>query len=235
MTFVVTDGSGNTGKCQSTVTVKDNLAPTAICTNVSVVLGPNGLVVVYGATLAAGSTDNCAVTSYTPIAKVYSSANLGPNTLPITVKDWSGNAATCISIVTVLPNGPSERPQAPRDQPTNFADDDEDDKAIPGLPTSSYVEQAKGTEGEAQAGFNMALYPNPTSGAIVLVFELKAAQSYHVAVYDPSGRTVLTEDGLAAAGSNQLPLDLSLLHSGLYVVELRTETDRVVKRVVVSR
>ncbi|MCC6413719.1 MAG: T9SS type A sorting domain-containing protein, partial [Saprospiraceae bacterium] len=145
------------------------------------------------------------------------------------VKDWSGNAATCTSFVTVLPNGPSERPEAPRDQPTNIVGDDEDDKVIPGLPVSPNVEPARGNNGEA---LSMALYPNPTTGAIVLTFELKEVQPYHVAVYDQTGRTVLTEDGLAPAGSNELPLDLSLLHSGLYVVELRTETERVVKRVV---
>ncbi len=36
-------------------------------------------------------------------AKVHTTAHLGNNNLTITVKDWSNNAATCVSVVTVLP------------------------------------------------------------------------------------------------------------------------------------
>lgn len=102
--LTVTDGSGNTSTCTATITVKDIIAPTAVCQNVTVSLGSNGTVTVYGAVLAGGSTDNCSVTSYTPVAKTYTSANLGPNNLTITVKDFSGNASSCTSVVTVLPN-----------------------------------------------------------------------------------------------------------------------------------
>jgi len=231
VTLIVTDGSGNTGKCVSTVTVKDNLAPTAVCSDVTVVLGPNGLVAVYGSILAAGSSDNCGVTSYTPIARVYSAANIGNNTLTITVRDWSGNAATCISIVTVVPFGQSDRPVSPKNIPS-LVGDDEVDRKTPIVQTQTSSEPTRSNEEVEQAELTMVLYPNPTAGALVLVFELQEAQSYRIAVYDQSGKTVLTEDGLAPAGTNELPLDLSLLHSGLYVVELRTETERVVKRVV---
>jgi hypothetical protein len=101
----VTDVNGNTSSCYASVTVKDAIAPTAICEDVTVQLGLNGKVTVYGAELAANSFDNCSVWSYSPIAKVYTSANLGQNNLTILVKDWSGNGATCVSVVTVEPHG----------------------------------------------------------------------------------------------------------------------------------
>jgi hypothetical protein len=101
----VTDVNGNTSSCYASVTVKDAIAPTAICEDVMVQLGLNGKVTVYGAELAANSFDNCSVWSYSPIAKVYTSANLGQNNLTILVKDWSGNGATCVSVVTVEPHG----------------------------------------------------------------------------------------------------------------------------------
>jgi hypothetical protein len=63
---------------------------------------------VYPSILADSSFDNCAVWTYSPAAKTYNS--LGVFNLLITVKDWTGNAATCTSVVTVVPNGPEERP-----------------------------------------------------------------------------------------------------------------------------
>jgi hypothetical protein len=101
--FTVKDIHGNSATCTAMVTVKDAIAPTAFCENVTVNLGANGLVTVYPADLAGESVDNCAVWSFSPVAKVYTAASLGNNNLSITVKDWSGNAATCVSVVTVLP------------------------------------------------------------------------------------------------------------------------------------
>ncbi len=108
--LTASDASGNTSLCTAKITVKDNLAPTPVCQNTTVTLGPNGLVTVIPANLAVNSFDNCSVTSFAPVAKVYTAANLGDNNLVITVGDFSGNTATCTSIVTVLPNGPSEKP-----------------------------------------------------------------------------------------------------------------------------
>ncbi len=67
-------------------------------------LNSSGKVTVYAATLADQSTDNCAVWSYSPAAKTYTTANLGANNLTITVKDYSNNTATCVSVVTVMPS-----------------------------------------------------------------------------------------------------------------------------------
>ena len=105
VTLSMTDLNGNSASCTSNVTVKDAIAPSALCEDVTVALGANGQVTVYGADLASNSFDNCSVWSYSPIAKMYTTANLGSNNLTITVKDWSGNAATCVSVVTVVPFG----------------------------------------------------------------------------------------------------------------------------------
>jgi hypothetical protein len=106
-TLTITDGSGNVSTCIAQITVKDVFAPTAICKNTTVSL-VNGSATVYPNILADSSFDNCSITTYLPVSKTYFSA--GTFNLLITVKDWSGNAATCTSVVTVLPNGPSEKP-----------------------------------------------------------------------------------------------------------------------------
>lgn len=72
------DVNGNSSSCLSYVTVKDAIAPTAVCEDVEVTLGYNGVATVYGDDLAFNSSDNCSVWSYAPVAKNYTSANLGP-------------------------------------------------------------------------------------------------------------------------------------------------------------
>ncbi len=103
VTLTLKDVHNNVSTCNAQVTTKDNMAPTAVCENTTVNLGPNGTVTVYPQNLASDSYDNCSVWSYSPTAKLYTTANMGNNNLTITVKDWSGNAATCVSVVTVIP------------------------------------------------------------------------------------------------------------------------------------
>ncbi|HAD14288.1 MAG TPA: hypothetical protein DCF33_17850, partial [Saprospirales bacterium] len=97
------DNYNNQSTCIANVNVKDNIAPTAVCEDVTVAIGSNGYAIVYGADLAFSSFDNCAVTSYSPAAKVYTT----PNTynLTITVRDLSNNSSTCVSVVTVVNAG----------------------------------------------------------------------------------------------------------------------------------
>ncbi|MBN8679503.1 MAG: HYR domain-containing protein [Chitinophagales bacterium] len=102
--LTLSDNNGNSSTCISYVTVKDAIAPVANCEDVTVELNANGIATVYGSDLALESTDNCSVWSYSPIAKVYTAANIGQNNLTITVKDWSNNASTCVSVVTVEPH-----------------------------------------------------------------------------------------------------------------------------------
>ena len=104
--LTITDGSGNSTTCTAVITVKDVSAPTAICKNTTVPL-VNGSVTVYPAILADSSFDNCSVTSYLPVAKTYTAP--GTYNLTITVKDWSGNAGTCVSVVKVTPSAPAEQ------------------------------------------------------------------------------------------------------------------------------
>ena len=99
----LTDVNGNASSCLAYVTVKDTIAPTAVCKDVTVKLSATGKAVVYSSDPADDSSDNCSVFSYSPMAKVYTTANINDNNLTITIKDFSGNEATCVSLLTVEP------------------------------------------------------------------------------------------------------------------------------------
>jgi hypothetical protein len=206
VTLSMTDVNGNAASCTSNVTVKDGMAPTAICEDVTVELGSNGMVVVYGADLASYSYDNCSVSSYSPVAKVYTTANLGANNLTITVKDWSGNAATCVSVVTVAPAG------------------------------NGSLQQWGGTGKVGNQVFgDFNVYPNPSIGDVKMSFELPAEQAFCLRIIDLAGRVVYSHEDLGVEGENLMPLRLDGFVPGVYLIDFHSENLKAQKRLVLQR
>ncbi len=101
-TLTVSDKSGNVDSCNAVVTVEDNLAPTAICKNVTVHLDSVGTASIVVADVDNDSYDNCTVDSLQISQANFTCAHLGQNPIVLTVLDASGNLDSCISLVTVL-------------------------------------------------------------------------------------------------------------------------------------
>ena len=206
VTLTLKDVNNNQSTCTAQVTTKDNLAPTAICQNTSVQLGTNGKATVYPSDLAANSFDNCSVTSYSPAAKVYTTANLGNNSLSITVKDWSGNGATCVSVVTVQPyNGFGSGGNRNEEPSVGLTND-----------------------------FDFNVYPNPTAVDATVDFEMAEDQSVALRVFDLTGRMVINQQIEGTEGSNQTRLEMAAMPNGVYVVEIQAGDIRQQKRLVVQ-
>ena len=105
VTLTVTDNNGNTSNCDATVTVIDNLPPTAVCKNTTVEIQPNGLYVLTEADVydAINSSDNCAIDAVSFPATTFSCDDLDL-TIPITLTltDASANMANCNALITVV-------------------------------------------------------------------------------------------------------------------------------------
>jgi uncharacterized repeat protein (TIGR01451 family) len=102
VTLTVTDGSGNSASCQTTVTVVDNTPPTITCpANITKNNDPGqcSAVVTYA---NATATDNCSGVG-TPVCTPASGSAFqkGTTTVTCTVSDASGNPASCMFTVTV--------------------------------------------------------------------------------------------------------------------------------------
>lgn len=100
VTVTVEDGQGNSASCTAQVTVNDNVdpVPPSPANSISVDLLPNGTYTLSSAnlqTLAAGTTDNCSVDlpATTADPSAFTCADLGPNTIDLTVRDTNGNSA----------------------------------------------------------------------------------------------------------------------------------------------
>lgn len=102
VTLTVTDGSGNSASCQTTVTVVDLIPPTIICPgNITKNNDPGqcSAVVTYA---NATAVDNCSGVG-TPVCTPASGSTFlkGTTTVTCTVSDASGNPSSCMFTVTV--------------------------------------------------------------------------------------------------------------------------------------
>jgi gliding motility-associated-like protein len=102
LTYVATSTNGSSG-CISTasITVRDAVAPVVVTRPVTVQLNAAGAATVTAAQVNNGSTDNCSVATVTVSPSSFTCANVGPNTVTLTVTDASGNTSTGTAVVTV--------------------------------------------------------------------------------------------------------------------------------------
>ncbi|MAZ72967.1 MAG: hypothetical protein CMC70_07445 [Flavobacteriaceae bacterium] len=100
VTLLVTDDSGNTSSCVALVTVQDNIAPIAICQNITITL-EEGEVEIDPIDIDNGSNDACGIQSLSLDIDSFDCSNLGDNDVILTVTDENGNVSTCTAVVTV--------------------------------------------------------------------------------------------------------------------------------------
>ncbi|WP_321288833.1 Ig-like domain-containing protein [uncultured Sunxiuqinia sp.] len=106
--LTVTDESGNSSTCNSTIQVLDTIAPTVNCKDITTYLGANGQVTVSTSQLLDTYDDNCNITSILINKGDFDCTNIGDNVVSITVTDLAGNSATCNSIVTIADTIPPQ-------------------------------------------------------------------------------------------------------------------------------
>ncbi len=99
--FQATDAVGNTSTCSFTVTISDNVAPTAACQNITVQLDNAGNASITATAVNNGSADACGIASITVNTNAFVCANVGANPVVLTVTDVNGNTSTCGATVTV--------------------------------------------------------------------------------------------------------------------------------------
>jgi hypothetical protein len=102
VTLTITDGSGNTATCTSTVTVADSTSPVASCQAVTIYLDGSGNGSIVAGDIDNGSLDNCATVSLSASQTAFTCADVGPNTVTLTVTDGSSNVSTCPALITVV-------------------------------------------------------------------------------------------------------------------------------------
>ena len=101
VTLTVTDVNGNSSTCTAVVTVEDNVAPAAVCQNITVQLDASGNVSITAGDVDGGSTDACGIATSSIDITDFTCADIGTNNVVLTVTDVNGNSSTCVAVVTV--------------------------------------------------------------------------------------------------------------------------------------
>ena len=102
VTMTITAANGEQTSCSSTVTVLDNLDPTAVCQDITIELDDDGVVYLFPPDIDGGSFDNCALSYLDIDQSLFDCSSSSLNNVLLTAFDESGNENTCVAEVTVL-------------------------------------------------------------------------------------------------------------------------------------
>ncbi len=100
-TWTATDDCNNQSSASQVITVKDTIAPSAVAQNITATLDEFGTVTISAGMVNNGSADNCSDVMLSLSTTTFTCANLGPNTVTLTVTDVCGNVSTATAVVTV--------------------------------------------------------------------------------------------------------------------------------------
>ena len=101
--LTVSDGEYS-DNCSATITVLDNTVPVAIAQNVTVQLDASGNGSITTGDIDNGSNDACGIASLSLDNMSFTCANVGANTVTLTVIDNNGNVSTATATVTIEDN-----------------------------------------------------------------------------------------------------------------------------------
>lgn len=104
--LLVSDDSGNQSTCTASVLAYDNIAPNAICQDITIELGADGTVSVEASQIDGGSYDNCDNGFNVYGGGLFDCGDLGETTVELEAEDIFGYYATCNAIVTIVDNTP---------------------------------------------------------------------------------------------------------------------------------
>jgi uncharacterized repeat protein (TIGR02543 family) len=122
ITVKVDDANGGSTSTTYNIVVQDLISPTVVTKNIAVGLDSAGLATIIPAQINNGSTDNCGISSMSVAPNSFTCANIGANTVVLSVLDTKGNVATGTATVTVTDNvNPTITPPANVNVTTNTA------------------------------------------------------------------------------------------------------------------
>ncbi len=101
VSYILEDEAGNMSTCMIEVMVQDTTSPACMVQDITVSLDDNGIATIDSSLVDNGSSDNCGMITLELSQTAFTCANVGDNTVTVTVTDSEGNTSECESIVTV--------------------------------------------------------------------------------------------------------------------------------------
>jgi hypothetical protein len=101
--------------------------------------------------------------------------------------------------------------------------------------TTSFLKTLPGDESGSSGISHVMLYPNPASEEVNVSLDATADKQVTCRITDLSGRVVSSSIRSLQWGANNLRLEVGDLSNGVYLLEIVSENDRIVKRFAVQR
>ena len=100
--LTITDAHNATSTCAATITVIDNIGPTASCQDITLQLNANGDGFINSCMIDMGSSDACSsFIGYSLSQTIFNCNDVGSRVVTLTATDMTGNNNTCSATVTV--------------------------------------------------------------------------------------------------------------------------------------
>lgn len=97
----------------------------------------------------------------------------------------------------------------------------------------SFVGNVAGLEEQAPAISAMSVYPNPAEDKLTINMTAERADKVQLNVYSLTGALIMSQDIEVSAGKNEIPVDLSLILSGNYLISIGKEDQQSVLQISV--
>ncbi len=104
VTLRVEDSAHHMDSCMAQVTVTDQVAPTALCKNATLSLDAGGQAFLAAMQVDNNSSDACGIGQRSVSPSSFTCADIGGNTVQLTVSDGNGNMSICQATVQVVDN-----------------------------------------------------------------------------------------------------------------------------------
>ncbi|MEN0005345.1 MAG: T9SS type A sorting domain-containing protein, partial [Bacteroidota bacterium] len=104
VTLTATDASNNAASCTATITVLDEVAPTANCQDHTIYLNGNGEATLTVEAINADSYDACGISTMSLSQTAFDCSQLGMHLVTLTLTDTNGNSSSCNATITVEDN-----------------------------------------------------------------------------------------------------------------------------------
>jgi hypothetical protein len=87
---------------------------------------------------------------------------------------------------------------------------------------------------QEETGLSISLYPNPGKGEIHLDIGLENDETVTLTIFDLTGKKVYATANALGAGMNSLQLNLDHLSPGLYMAEVKTNEEKIIRKLVIE-
>lgn len=88
---------------------------------------------------------------------------------------------------------------------------------------------------ELSAASEIDIYPVPNSGKFSVSFNSISEKKYDIFIYDAIGTLIFTENDIIVNGKLDHKIDISTAPMGTYYIQLRSENDQLIKKILIVR